>query len=97
MANAPADRWLCPTRADGTASLIAHSITRPLCQDRQRLHYHKCATCEHRNGYATNGRVTSPTPSGGEAPVAEPPQVARLPVEARTSGRPGVVVAPVCN
>jgi len=37
----------CPTRVDHADSLIAHSISVPLCSKRQREHYHKCHTCVH--------------------------------------------------
>lgn len=60
MADAPREHWLCPTRVDGTASLIAHTITRARCQERQREHYHKCPTCEHRNGAEVRERSKAP-------------------------------------
>jgi hypothetical protein len=43
---------LCPTRADGAAALIAHTITLAQCQERQREHFHKCPTCVHHNAAA---------------------------------------------
>ncbi len=46
----------CPTRVDGADSLIAHEIAPATCQERQRRHYHKCYTCEHRNAVAINGQ-----------------------------------------
>ncbi len=45
-----ATQRLCPTRADGVETLIAHWIAPSCCQERQRTHYHKCFTCAHRNG-----------------------------------------------
>jgi hypothetical protein len=41
---------MCPTRADGETSLIAHLIHAGECQKRQREHFHKCPTCAHANG-----------------------------------------------
>ncbi|MCZ6598101.1 MAG: hypothetical protein O7B99_10715 [Planctomycetota bacterium] len=43
-------RRRCPTRPDGGEVLIAHTIDRETCQERQRGHYHKCFTCVHQNG-----------------------------------------------
>ena len=40
---------LCPTRVDLEETLFAHVITPPMCQERQREHYHKCPTCQHNN------------------------------------------------
>jgi len=49
--------------------LIAHQITVPQCQKRQREHFHKCPTCSHYNPRA----LTTPSllPTGVER--AEPP------------------------
>lgn len=47
----PPDALLsCPTRSDATEALISQTIARGACQSRQRGRYHKCWTCEHRNG-----------------------------------------------
>ena len=40
----------CPTRQDGAEVLISQTVTKPMCQDRQRRYYHKCWSCVHRNG-----------------------------------------------
>ena len=63
LSSTPARRR-CPTRPDGGEVLIAHTIDRETCQERQRGHYHKCFTCVHQNG-------AEPAP----APVAEVPAV----------------------
>ena len=64
----------CPTRVDHGDSLIAHSISVPLCAQRQREHYHKCYTCVHAlNGSTVSKKVALPerpapagvTPEGG--------------------------------
>lgn len=39
----------CPTRTDGETALIAHQVTVPQCQKRQREHFHKCPICVHFN------------------------------------------------
>jgi hypothetical protein len=46
----------CPTRIDGQAVLFAHSVTKAMCQERQRGLYHKCFTCVHNNARAGDGR-----------------------------------------
>jgi len=54
---------LCPTRVDGEPVLFAHMITVPICQQRQRDHYHKCPTCVHSNvlaPIATNSYAAKP-------------------------------------
>lgn len=49
MAETPADdRRLCPTRASGAHSLIAHWITPATCLERQRRNYHKCFACQYQ-------------------------------------------------
>ncbi|MFN0206258.1 MAG: hypothetical protein ACKVS6_08075 [Planctomycetota bacterium] len=65
------DDRVCPTRVSAAPTLIAHKITIPECQKRQRESYHKCWTCAHRNlspfhaaapaknGAHTNGIVKS--------------------------------------
>ncbi len=40
---------ICPTRTDGRASLFAHKVGLPQCQERQRKSFHKCFTCAHNN------------------------------------------------
>jgi hypothetical protein len=35
----------CPTRVSPVLPVIAHRITAPTCQQRQRDFYHKCWTC----------------------------------------------------
>lgn len=40
----------CPTRVGGSAPLFMHKVTTAQCQSKQRGLYHKCFTCEHRNG-----------------------------------------------
>jgi hypothetical protein len=67
MTNPPLGMRLCPTRTDGEASLIAHVITDPQCQTRQREHFHKCPTCVHCN--ARSG----PLSVGAAAPVERAP------------------------
>ena len=36
---------LCPTRPEGEPSLIAHLISRDICEKRQSENFHKCPTC----------------------------------------------------
>lgn len=43
-----AERRQCPTRVDGSHSLIEHLITPKVCLDRQRGRYHKCYLCQFR-------------------------------------------------
>jgi hypothetical protein len=47
MENPPQGMHLCPTRVDLEDTLFAHLITKDICQQRQRQHYHKCPTCQH--------------------------------------------------
>lgn len=65
----PEGMRMCPTRTDGESSLIAHQITVPQCQKRQREHFHKCPTCAHYNPRAL--AAPSLLPSGVERP--QPP------------------------
>jgi hypothetical protein len=81
MADAPIERWHCPTRADGSDALIEQSITRLQCQKRQREHYHKCPTCEHRNG----APVRRPMRPGV---VVEPEGAVEAPAQPSTSPAP---------
>lgn len=67
---------VCPTRVSAVPTLIAHKITIPVCQKRQRESYHKCWTCTHRNlsnfhagvavtnGVHTNGALKNGTANG---------------------------------
>ncbi|MCK6445823.1 MAG: hypothetical protein L6Q99_05470 [Planctomycetes bacterium] len=55
MPTTPDGMQVCPTRVDGQPVLFAHSVTKAMCQDRQRGHYHKCFTCVHNN--ARGGEV----------------------------------------
>jgi hypothetical protein len=48
----PNGMHLCPTRVDAAPVLFAHTVTVPMCQQRQREHYHKCFTCAHNNAQA---------------------------------------------
>ncbi len=66
-AGMPADMHRCPTRIDGAAVRFSHVLTFPMCQERQREHYHKCFTCVHKNGYAV------PTVSAAAALSSLPP------------------------
>jgi hypothetical protein len=49
----PVGMHLCPTRVDAAPVLFAHTVTVPMCQQRQREHYHKCFTCMHNNAQAS--------------------------------------------
>ncbi len=52
MSDIPQGMHLCPTRVDGAPVMFAHTVTPPMCQQRQREHYHKCFTCKHNNAQA---------------------------------------------
>jgi hypothetical protein len=66
MSNASDARRSCPTRADGTEVLIAHTIPIATCQDRQRGMYHKCFSCAYHGAGAAL------------APLRKLPQLAEL-------------------
>lgn len=69
-------RRLCPTRASGAHSLIAHWIAPSTCLARQRANYHKCPTCQYR-GLGAEARLSQPVkPPPPELP-AEPVRRAR--------------------
>lgn len=53
----PKGMHLCPTRVDAAAVLFAHTVTAPMCQQRQREHYHKCFTCVHNNAQSSTRRT----------------------------------------
>jgi hypothetical protein len=62
---------LCPTRVDGAPVLFAHSVTLPMCRQRQREHYHKCFTCVHNVARGDSGRQAA-------AALAKLPEPARV-------------------
>ena len=71
-------RRLCPTRASGAHSLIAHWITPGICLERQRRNFHKCPSCQYR-GLGAEAVLPQPSrPPPPELPVsAEPVRRAR--------------------
>jgi hypothetical protein len=80
LAEAPADRRLCPTRTSGAHSLIAHWITPATCLERQRRGYHKCFTCQYQGLSASAVLQTPPRAAAEPAPpepMAEPAKVIR--------------------
>jgi hypothetical protein len=54
----PKGMHVCPTRVDQAPVLFAHTVTAPMCQQRQREHYHKCFTCVHNNAQSGTRRST---------------------------------------
>jgi hypothetical protein len=62
----------CPTRSNGTHSLIAHWITPSACVERQRRNYHKCFTCRYQglNASAVLSPLAKPVPLPRLAPAA---------------------------
>lgn len=56
MPTPPNGMHLCPTRVDGAPVLFAHSVTKAMCQDRQRGLYHKCFMCVHNNARGELGK-----------------------------------------
>ncbi len=56
----------CPTRTDGRPVLLAHSVTRFICQNRQREHYHKCFACSLSNALVGNERQEAVLKKAGE-------------------------------
>ena len=66
-------RRLCPTRASGAHSLIAHWITPTTCLERQRRNYHKCCTCQYRGQGADLVLPVPPKAAAPEAPVSVTP------------------------
>ncbi len=72
----------CPTLPDESAVLIAQTITRVMCQDRQRGLYHKCWSCALRNGSA---------PAVARKPLAKLPAVPVLDLSAAGARRAAAV------
>ena len=61
----PKDLRECPTRADGSPTLLAHRVSKGKCQSRQRGMFHKCFSCAWLNSrVAANGppELTPPAP-----------------------------------
>lgn len=71
MNDVPPGLQLCPTRVDGVEALFAHAVTAPMCQQRQREHYHKCFTCVHNNARSSLRGPVVPAPNAS-APQAPP-------------------------
>lgn len=63
----------CPTRVDHRPVLVAHQVTLPMCQKRQRGHYHKCSTCVFQNA-----AERPPVPSPARRLPAGPPPLPQL-------------------
>lgn len=75
MTSAENGMRLCPTRVDKEQALFAHSITRSMCQKRQREHYHKCPGCEHYNA-----RLHAPEAAKPQSAAKREPLRNRMPV-----------------
>jgi hypothetical protein len=58
ISDIPNGMHVCPTRIDAAPVLFAHTVTTPMCQQRQREHYHKCFTCVHNNAHSDSRRTT---------------------------------------
>jgi len=71
------NRRQCPTRSDGTHTLIAHWITAAVCLERQRQHYHKCPSCQYRGLPASAVLPRAPAPVPVSTPVAVPVRKAK--------------------
>lgn len=56
---------LCPTRPEGEPALIAHLISRDICEKRQSENFHKCPNC-------VRSRIWQAAHPGGEAPAPAP-------------------------
>ena len=68
----PQDLRECPTRADGSPTLLAHRVSKPKCQSLQRGMFHKCFSCAWLNArVAANGppELAPPAPKQGERKV----------------------------
>lgn len=66
-------RRLCPTRAGGAHSLIAHWISPAVCLERQRRNYHKCPSCQYR-GLSAEALLPAPVkPPPPELPARTEP------------------------
>ncbi|HEX6881817.1 MAG TPA: hypothetical protein VF530_00470 [Planctomycetota bacterium] len=89
MPEPTADHRLCPTRASGAHTLIAHWITPVACLARQRANYHKCPTCQYL-GLPAEAVVPLPV----EAPREELP-VSATPVRRARSKKKSKPVEPV--
>jgi hypothetical protein len=64
---------LCPTRASGAHSLIAHWIAPHACLERQQRNYHKCPACQYRGLPADALLPQPPKPPPPELPVSAAP------------------------
>ena len=72
----PEDLRDCPTRADGSPTLLAHRVSKPKCQSRQRGMFHKCFSCAWLNARVaehgppeTAGQI--PLPAETKAPATQ--------------------------
>ena len=72
----PQDLRECPTRADGSPTLLAHRVSKPKCQSLQRGMFHKCFSCAWLNAHvAAHGppepTAEAPEPSERKAPATQ--------------------------
>lgn len=73
----------CPTLPGDGRALITHRIEVPLCQKRQREHYHKCHRCVYR-GQSASFVYDAPEPMHPVGEVQLPHGIdERLPVSSR--------------
>ena len=63
----PQDLRDCPTRSDGSPTLMAHRIAKGTCQKLQRGMFHKCFSCAW-----LNSRVAEHGPPEAAAPEPAP-------------------------
>ena len=65
---------LCPTRPEAEPALIAHLISRDICEKRQGEGFHKCPNCvRSRIWQAAHSGAKSPLPTPASPPTSDPP------------------------
>jgi len=72
----PQDLRDCPTRTDGSLTLVAHRIDKPKCQKLQRGMFHKCFSCAWLNARVAehgppNPLLPEPAPAKRSTPATQ--------------------------
>jgi len=63
----------CPTRADGSPTLLAHRVSKRKCQSLQRGMFHKCFSCAWLNARRASHGSPGPADQAPESTERKAP------------------------